>query len=292
MFTLLTLNIQGLRALISRQTLMSWLNCFAPDIVCLQETHSISEEEFSEWFSVSNIHIQNKNKYLSISSPGTVRSSGVAILYKPEFEVLSTSRDQAGRLVTIDFCHSGYSFQVVCIYAPNTKNPAQTFFESIYQVLSIDLPIFFCGDFNTTVNPHMDRFGCNPNSPWAYNWSLTLTDLMSSANLRDAWRELHPRSLAFTWRRKDNSQKSRIDMVWMPHDLLDRVQTIEIYPFFRSDHSYVFLHFSPPAGVERGPGVWKFNTSHLRDEAFCTKIGEFWTEWQMVTANFGSLSSW
>ena len=181
MFSLITLNIQGLRALTNRQTLMSWLNCFAPDIVCLQETHSTSEEEFSQWFSVSNLDIENKNKYKCISSPGTVRSSGVAILYKPDFEVLSTSRDQAGRLVTIDFCHSGYSFQVVCVYAPNTKNPAQTFFES-----------FFCGDFNTTVNPHIDRFGCNPTSPWAYNWSLTLTDLMSSANLRDAWREIHP----------------------------------------------------------------------------------------------------
>ena len=165
MFTLITLNIQDLRAVTSRQTLMSWLNCFAPDIVCLQETHSISEEEFSEWFSVSNLDIENKIKYQCISSPGTVRSSGVAILYKPDFEVLSTSRDQAGRLIATDFCQSGYSFQVICVYAPNTKNPAQLFFESIYQVLSIDLPVFFCGVFNTTVNPHIDRSGCIPNSP-------------------------------------------------------------------------------------------------------------------------------
>ena len=96
LFQVLTLNVQGLRSLTSRQTLMAWLNCFKPDIICLQETHSKSEEEFSDWFSCSNLAVNNINNYLCISSPGKVRSCGVAILYKPDFEVLHVSRDTGG----------------------------------------------------------------------------------------------------------------------------------------------------------------------------------------------------
>ena len=77
--SMLTLNIQGLRTLSHRQTLMEWLNCFGPDFVCLQETHSKTEEEFSSWFSKSNLNIQNKFEYKCISSPGRARSCGVAI---------------------------------------------------------------------------------------------------------------------------------------------------------------------------------------------------------------------
>ena len=60
MSEIITLNVQGLRSLPHWQTLMSWLNCFSPDIVCLQETHSTSEREFSEWFSTTNKNVDNK----------------------------------------------------------------------------------------------------------------------------------------------------------------------------------------------------------------------------------------
>ena len=292
MISILTLNIQGLRALSSRQTLMSWINCFLPDIVCLQETHSISEDEFSSWFVQSNLNISNKFNYQCVSSPGRVRSCGVAVLFKSEFEVLNSVRDNEGRFVAVDFCHNGFSFQVACLYGPNTKKPAQAFFESLYGALSSDLPIFICGDFNTVVNPYVDRFGCNPTSQWAYNWSPALTNLMASVDLGDAWRMTHPDISEFTWCRKNHSQKSRIDMIWLPRNMIDRVKTIEILPFFRSDHSYVFMKFSPPKGIERGPGLWKFNCSHLQDEAFCSKIVEFWTEWRKERTRFSRLSSW
>ena len=290
--SVLTLNVQGLRALASRQTLMAWINCFRPDIICLQETHSKSETEFSQWFSSSNTRIRNIHNYQCVSSPGRARSCGVAILYQPNLELLHVARDTAGRLVVADFCINGYSFQTACIYAPNTKAPGCLFFESIYPILSSDLPVFLCGDFNTVVDAHKDRFGCNPTSPWAYNWSPTLTDLTSSFDLSDSWRSKHPDSSDFTWRRGDGSQGSRIDMVWIPRGLLDCVKSVEILPFFRSDHSYVFLEFNPPAGIERGKGIWKFNTSHLEDEAFCHKIEEFWAAWQRERSRFTLPSSW
>ena len=58
---LLTLNIQGQCSLENRQSLIWWLNCFQPTKVCLQETHSILEEELSDWFSCINPTTHNTN---------------------------------------------------------------------------------------------------------------------------------------------------------------------------------------------------------------------------------------
>ena len=70
------------------------------------------------------------------------------------------------------------------------------------------------------------------------------------------------------------------------------VSLVGIFPFFCSDHSYVHLEFDLPSAIEQGKGLWKFNTSHLSDEAFCSEIARFWSDWHSETGRFQSLSSW
>ena len=82
---------------------MSWINCVSVDFVCLQETHSVSESEFADWFSTTNLDINNSKKYKSISSRGAVRSSGVAILYLPQYTLEHCRRDTSGRLHSVEF---------------------------------------------------------------------------------------------------------------------------------------------------------------------------------------------
>ena len=88
-----------------------------------------------------------------------------------------------------------------------------------------------CGDFNATVDLYIDRFGCNPESPWANNWASTHRELMSTFALCDAWHACHPGVKEFTWRRANGSQGSRIDMIWLPERYLGLVRKIEISPF-------------------------------------------------------------
>ena len=76
---IITLNVQGLRTAIHRDTLIQWLNCFRPEIVCLQETHATSIQEFSSWFAGTG--------YNCISSAGTTEVVVLACLFIP----LSTS---------------------------------------------------------------------------------------------------------------------------------------------------------------------------------------------------------
>ena len=81
-------------------------------------------------------------------------------------------------------------------------------------------------------------------------------------------------------------------MFWLSSSLLQTVKEVAIYPFFRSDHSYVFLRISLPSLPERGPGIWKLNSSLLRDEDFCQQVRSFWQSWQLEKPTFPSVSVW
>jgi exonuclease III len=218
--SLLTLNIQGLRAPNNRATLFSWLNYVQADIICLQETHSTSVAEFESWVLFETNAGNNLQQYSVISSPGSVRSAGVAVLYKPSLKLDATFRDDVGRLVIAHFsdpsCDSS-PFQMVNIYGPNRRQLGEDLFTSILQQIDPSLPTFLCGDFNTVVDPHIDRSGCNPSSYWSYNWPESLSLLTSQLDLVDAWRRRHPTDRHFTWHRPCGSQAFRLDMVWIPN---------------------------------------------------------------------------
>ena len=62
------------------------------------------------------------------SSPGSARSSGVAILFRPLFQVKHVRRDDCGRLIVVDFSGNNFDFQVMCLYAPNSRDEGRQFF--------------------------------------------------------------------------------------------------------------------------------------------------------------------
>ena len=93
---IITLNVQGLRTAIHRDvSLIQWLNCFRPEIVCLQETHATSIQEFSSWFAGTHFNC--------IYSAGTNRSCGVGMLIHPSFNIEHQWRDTAGRYACLNY---------------------------------------------------------------------------------------------------------------------------------------------------------------------------------------------
>ena len=145
-------------------------------------------------------------------------------------------------------------------------------------LLDSSLNTIFCGDFNTTVNPKLDRRGCNPTSYWAYNWPHSAASFVNQFDLIDASCHFYPQARAYTWNRPCGSQASRLDMFWITSHLLDYTQQREILPFFLSDHSYVYIRLHFPSMLHHRPGVWKLNTSLLRDVDYATLITDFWRE--------------
>lgn len=270
----------------------SHVSCCKASFVCLQETHCVSEDEFSSWLADATRNGLNKLNYRVLSSPGTSRSSGVAILYQLDLHVVHSFKDQTGRLLCVEFECADFSVQICNVYAPNKKAAVSEFFESLHAVLDPDTPIVLCGDFNTVVDSKLDRFGCNPDSVWAYNWSTSLTNLMSTYDLHDVWRVRHPDEQSFTWKRPNGQQGSRLDMFWASSFLMSLVVRVDILPFFRSDHSYVYLELDPRSTVPRGQGLWKLNTNHLGDPDFAKLVSEFWASWRQIKPSFSSLSAW
>lgn len=293
--SVLTLNVQGLRSSNHRASLFSWLSCVKADIVCLQETHSVSSDEFSSWVNAESVSGNNLFHYSSLSSPGSTRSSGVAILFSPSFKVENFSADNTGRLLVVTFSSlevNSSHFQVATIYGPNRKQAGHDFFASLPSHCDPSFPLILCGDFNTVPDATLDRTGCNPSSPWAYGWPSSLKGFLSDFSLQDVWRDHHPGVREFTWHRPDGSQASRLDMFWLSSLLLHQVVDVAIYPFFRSDHSYVLLRLNLPSLPHRGPGVWKFNTHFLRDEDFNSTVCTFWESWKLQKSSFPSLAVW
>jgi exonuclease III len=293
--SIITLNIQGLRAPDHRHTLFSWLNCVKADIIALQETHSTSQDEFRSWVTEESSANNNFQRYSVVSSPGSIRSRGVAVLYKPSLEVQRVITDDEGRFVIIFFSDAASNsspFQFINIYGPNRKQLGEEFFESLFLQIDPAMPSILCGDFNTVVNPHLDRLGCNPSSYWAYNWPRSLRLLTERCDLIDIWRSKHPDERNYTWSRANGSQASRLDMFWISSPLSMHVLDVDIFPFFRSDHSYVYLRVALPSMPDRGPGVWKLNASLLKNKAYEAQICDFWQSWQDEKSSFPSLAVW
>ena len=185
--------------------------------------------------------------------------------------VVSSWKNDSGRLVIAEFSRNDLNFQIASLYGPNNKKDSSIFFESFYQALDPDLPVSLCGDFNTVVDSCSGRLGCNPRSSWAYN---------------SATYDVHPGVEEFMWRRASGGQASRIDMIWLLQQYPGLVSSVGIFPFFRSGHSYVYLEINLPSELDRGKGLWKFNTSHLKDEVLCSEIAAFWADWRHEWISF------
>lgn len=73
------------------------------------------------------------------SSPGSPRSCGCAILYKPKLTLVASFCDASGRLLHCSFSFADVSFNVACLYYPN-RNPARDqFFD---YVLDANSPVW------------------------------------------------------------------------------------------------------------------------------------------------------
>ena len=125
---IITLNCQGLRSRDSRDTLFSWLNCCNTDILCLQETHSISVNEFSSSLNDAQDAGLLKTSYACVSSRGTNCSCGVAILFKSTLDLFSCVTDQQGQFLCVQFTLQSTTFQVCNVYGPNKSTEGEVFF--------------------------------------------------------------------------------------------------------------------------------------------------------------------
>ena len=208
--SIITLNTNGIRGSDKQLRLLQWLQALSvvPDIVCLQEVHCVSDVECQSWFRSSG--------YLSVVSPGSNKSCGCIILYRPVLSFVKSWSDDDGRFLQCEFVYCGRSFRVVSLYAPN-RNPARhDFFEQVPSLVDPSIPTVVCGDFNAVFNRSLGRLGSDT-TDISRESSIALSHLFELCCCTDIWCYLHPSSSCFTWTSSDGTLVSCIDFVGCPY---------------------------------------------------------------------------
>ena len=72
---------------------------------------------------------------------------------------------------------------------------------------------------------------------------------------------------------KNPVKQARLDYFLLPNSLTDIVETIDIKPGYRSDHSIVEMQININK-FSQGSGIWKFNNSLLKNQDYLNLINK------------------
>ena len=91
---IISINVNGIQNSDRRAGLLQWLRPLAilPDVVCLQEAHCVSDVKCHSWFRSS--------RFQSVVSPGSQKSCGYVILFRPSLLLVNFSSNDADRFVS------------------------------------------------------------------------------------------------------------------------------------------------------------------------------------------------
>ena len=211
---LLSLNVQGIRAQSKRLRLKEYIKQQNAQIILIQETHFTSEIEDS-----IKQDFQNFNLYHSFGS-NVSKGCSILIAHSLNCEIIDFHKDKNGRylLLNIEFDTNVYS--ILNIYAPNDQRLRNTFFKDIDLLLkdkSMGIKLV-AGDFNETLTK-IDRVEKKRNDSKIYKPSNNLSNVIKYHKLTDIWRIFNSQKTQYTWKRKNNIEKSRIDY-WLIEDTI------------------------------------------------------------------------
>ena len=259
---------------------LQWLHSLSVvvTIVCIQEAHCTSLAECDSWSRSSG--------FLSVVSPGSVKSCGCIVLFRPSLSLVQSWADEEDRFLQCEFSYHNQSFRVVSLYAPNRNE----FLEQIADELDPTVPTLLCGDFNTVFDRSVDRRGSDSSDTWRES-SAALKALFDSSCV-DAWRYLHPATAGFSWTRPDSAISSLIDLIGCPYVWVASMSSCDLVPCPISDHCALLVSVFDPGVVPPGPGVWKLNASVLGEDGYVQLITSFWNGWRTKMTSFSSLAKW
>ena len=210
---------------------------------------------------------------------------------KYNFHVNKVKTDSFGRVICIQVTNDHLSnFQVTSIYAPTQPSARSSFFENITQYVSATLPLVLAGDFNMVEDPWLDKLGSR--NTYATTGIKELNNIKNDFILIDVWRQNNPYKKQFSWSTTDQTLQSRIDRIYVSHDLIPNNPHSTFINFPWSDHDIVTSIITVPDTPQPGPGTWKLNTSLLDDKNYVNIINQFLVQWREEKCCFDELPKW
>ncbi len=258
MLRIFSWNVNGLRAVINKGALSSFINAEHPDIVCIQETKAkqgqaeIDLPEYEElWNSAerpgySGTAIFTKIKPLSVFYGF---SESINSGYEWEEDQHGSALTE-GRVLTAEF----EDFYLVNVYTPNSKHELTRLklrenlwdpaFLKYISELEKHKPVVVCGDFNAAhTEIDLARPKDNEENAGYTKEERKGIDNIINAGFIDTFRALHPdetdRYTWWTWRNMARIRNIgwRIDYFFISKSLLPKLKSAEIHEEIEgSDH--------------------------------------------------------
>ena len=238
-----------------RRDVLNYLRSKKAAILCIQDMHI-------EASKVDCILMEWGLK--GIIAPGTNNSRGTGILFNNNFQhkIHRYWTDKGGNYVIVDLTIIEKRITLVTLYGPNHDNQ-QMFKEIFKKVRDIkNENIIMVGDWNIVIDPDLDysrqRKVINRKS------RMLILSKIPEFNLVDVWRAQHDTVRQYTWHTKNFEKQSRLDFFLVSESLVSSISDSNIEPGYRTDHSIISIDVNTKL-QKRGKGLWKFNTSLLRN---------------------------
>ena len=163
-------------------------------------------------------------------------------------------------------------FQLVNIYSPTKPTNKNQFYKNLPLFLEKENNTILAGNFNMIENIFLDKLGGNTSNVHLIGLN-ELTKIKNKHKLVDIWRKNNPSKRNLTYHNADNTIHSRLDRIYISKTMT--IKTCKINPTSIADHDSVSVIIQISETNLRGPGVWKLNTSILKQKKF-----------QEITKNF------
>ena len=260
--SIVTFNVRGLRNRIKRRSIFRHIRInYQHSIIILQETHSLSNMEYSwrcEW-----------SGQIFFAHGSESGQGGVAMLFPVNFPCTPCKLygDENGRVICakVETRAERDAIFIMGVYGPSidNQNDKCKFLDQVRELMACYETNNMClaGDFNIKLS----KLDSDNSTYHCTRASRKLQDILTEFSLEDAWRYQHPAVRRYTWRRSNPKQQSRIDYFLTSINLLtNNVTETRIDTGILSDHNFVVIDIQI-SNERRGPGTWRYNNSLLND---------------------------
>lgn len=236
-------NVNGLRAILSKGNLISFMNKEKPDIMAFQET-KMQEDQLTFNFD---------GYYRYMHSAERKGYSGTMVLTKEkpisvEYDFKGDDHPKEGRVITLEY----EDFYFVCAYVPNSKDGLKRLDYRMHweedllkhlKKLDKKKPVIYTGDLNVAhneidlKNPDENHFSAGFSDEEREKFTTLL-----NAGFIDTFRYLYPDKVKYTWWSYRTQARARnvgwrIDYFVVSNRFINRVKDSLIYDDIEgSDH--------------------------------------------------------
>ena len=246
---LISWNVNGLRACVSKGTFMDFMEKESPDAICLQET-KLQEGQIQ-------IDLPGYHQYWNYAEKKGYSETAAFVKKEPisvSYGLGIAEHDHEGRVITLEYA----DYYLITVYVPNAKEDLSRLeyrmkweddFLAYVKKLEQHKPVIYCGDLNVA---HREIDLKNPRSNRGHagftDEERAKFDVVTNSDLTDTFRYFYPdQEGAYSWwsyrfHARENNAGWRIDYFITSKTLTDRLQNAMIYSDITgSDHCPVGL---------------------------------------------------